>query len=791
MASNYLSLAYQQLGRWDDARDAIDRSLSLFPGGVEHSCSMPKEDASEVDIPDISMSEAAVLASICNTRGRFLLSTGESETALSTWKTATQYYQHIGDRQGELGSRINQVQAMQVLGLYRLAEQTLTEIDRDLEEEPDPLLKAIAYRSLGNLDRRLGEWERSRERLQRSLDILQQLQQPEQQAATLLSLGDSWQPSDRDKALDYYQQAELIESASPTTKLKAGLKQLQILVENSERSPALSLLERLRSQLGGFQPSRVSVYGYVELAERSIQLGNKEVAAQLLSIANQQAEGLNDPRSHSYALGVLGRLYEENQQYLEAKIVTQKAIQEINAVKADDIAYLWNWQLGRVLTQLDDRNAAATAYELAIENLKEVRRDIATLQDDLRFNFRDKIRPVYREFVDLVLTDESIRQKPGYLKKAIDAIESLQLAEINNFFGDFCTESQEVGITEIDPTAAIIYPIVLRDRIAIVYQLPDSSFEYKETFVDKKTVTDVVTQLKSDLKTLGNNPEVRDRAKKLYNWIVRPLTNDLNNSKTPIETLVFVADEGLRNIPMSVFLDEEDDRYLIQKGYNIAMPPGIELLQKSEAEQQQVLAGGFDKAQDFDDGLRFRALEYVREELEGIKSRIADVVLLFGSEFTQENLLQFLSEGRFSVVHFSTHGLFGSDLDRTFIVAANKERIYAKDLVELIRSGTREEATIVELLVLSACETAEGDDRAVLGLAGIAVRSGARSTLASLWVANDSITKDLMLNFYQYWQQDGLPKAEALRKAQLELIERNFPEPTHHWANFIIVGHWR
>ncbi|NJN88720.1 MAG: CHAT domain-containing protein, partial [Leptolyngbyaceae cyanobacterium SL_7_1] len=94
------------------------------------------------------------------------------------------------------------------------------------------------------------------------------------------------------------------------------------------------------------------------------------------------------------------------------------------------------------------------------------------------------------------------------------------------------------------------------------------------------------------------------------------------------------------------------------------------------------------------------------------------------------------------------------------------------------------------LLVLSACQTAEGDNRAALGLAGIAVRAGARSTVATLWQLSDDAAPRLMEQFYQELVTPGVTKAEALRRAQLALLNDPQFERPYFWSPLVLVGNW-
>ncbi|MGK7943077.1 MAG: CHAT domain-containing protein, partial [Microcystaceae cyanobacterium] len=99
--------------------------------------------------------------------------------------------------------------------------------------------------------------------------------------------------------------------------------------------------------------------------------------------------------------------------------------------------------------------------------------------------------------------------------------------------------------------------------------------------------------------------------------------------------------------------------------------------------------------------------------------------------------------------------------------------------------------TPIELLILSACQTAQGDSRASLGLAGMAVRSGSRSTIATLWSINDQSTSELMVKFYEILGNESMSKAEALRQAQLSLINSDKYHHPYYWGAFILVGHWQ
>ena len=93
----------------------------------------------------------------------------------------------------------------------------------------------------------------------------------------------------------------------------------------------------------------------------------------------------------------------------------------------------------------------------------------------------------------------------------------------------------------------------------------------------------------------------------------------------------------------------------------------------------------------------------------------------------------------------------------------------------------------MELLTLSACKTAAGDDRAALGLAGIAVKAGAKGTMATLWEIDHKATSELVVEFYRQLKT-GAPKLQALRNAQVKLMQR-YPHP-YFWSPFLMIGNW-
>ncbi len=182
----------------------------------------------------------------------------------------------------------------------------------------------------------------------------------------------------------------------------------------------------------------------------------------------------------------------------------------------------------------------------------------------------------------------------------------------------------------------------------------------------------------------------------------------------------------------------------------------------------------------------FGALPAVDLEVAEIRAQFPSEVLL-NADFTNPNIEKEIEDVPFSVVHLATHGQFSSNAEDTFILTWNN-RLQIRELERLLQQ--RELQTPVELLVLSACQTAKGDNRAALGMAGVAVRSGARSTIASLWSVQDRSTAELMSRLYQELNQPQASRTEALRQAQLSLLNTADYAHPYYWAPFVLIGNW-
>jgi CHAT domain-containing protein/predicted negative regulator of RcsB-dependent stress response len=754
-----LALIYQQLGDWQKANETIANAIAILP-----------------QITDTT-NRNQLLAQALDVKGQIQLSLGQSEQALKTWKEATNIYQKLGDLTRSTKSQIYQATALQSLGLYTQAIKKLTLIQQQLEKEPDTLIKSKALLNLGDLLRRIGRYEESQLALEKSLKIAEKLQEKQALADTFLSLGNTAQLQQNEKeALEYYDRAIKI-SLLADTKLLGKLDRLNLLIAQKEWTQVNELVPEIESLLTQLPPSQTAIDGRINLARNLTNISdyNSSKIVSLLTTAIQQAQTLGDRRSEADAIGNLGTLYEKSKRFDEAQQLTEKALIVSQGIRATDLAYQWQWQLGRILKQKGDRKGAVSAYSTAVKTLQSLRGDLVAISSQLQFSFRETIEPVYREFAALLLQKDASQED---LQQARDAIEALQLAELDNFFRDACIDAKPAQIDRLDPTAAIIYSIILPDRLEVIVALPGKPLRQHTTNLSQDIIEQNLFLTNSIVQSVQRSPNLQP-LQKLYNWLIRPLEADL--AANNIKTLVFIPDGALRSIPPAILHDGK--QYLVEK-YNLAIAPSLQLIDPQPLAQKnrELLLAGLTEARQ-----GFIALPGVKLELESIQTAFPSQILLNDS-FTETTFDKAIDTTPYQIVHLATHGQFSSKAEDTFILTWD-ERININELNSLIRADRRQIRPI-ELLVLSACQTASGDEQAALGLAGIAVRAGARSTIASLWDVSDESTTLLMSYFYQELANNNLPKAEALRQAQLKILQNEKFSHPYFWSAFILVGNW-
>ncbi|MGD1866522.1 MAG: CHAT domain-containing protein [Phormidesmis sp.] len=768
---SHVSIAAQDLGDWERAEASMSHGFSVL--------------AAHSDVEGWLQAQAQIL----NAQGRLYLKQGKPEMAWETWSQAEAAYSRSDDELGQVGAQINQSQALQTMGLYRRAQLQLESVAERLAVQSDSKVKAIALKSLGNVFQRTGSLVQSQQYLNQSLDLYRRLGSDFEVADALFSLANTLRlMKDSDAAARYYQEAEnLLPPSVSVLKTQSQLSRFSLLLETQQWSGAEQLLPELVTQIKSLPASRQGVYSRVNLAESLLSHGDDthqpigwlsvESVADLLREGVDEAVLLKDDRARAFALGELSKLYGYTQQWPESQALAQRALSLSQGDNAQDMAYRWQQQLGKAYHQQGKDEDAIASYTRAVETLGKVRRDLLATNVDVQYSFRETVEPVYRELVSLLLLPEEPSQEA--LFQAREVVEELQLAEMENYFRSACIDSASASIDKLDTEAAVLYPIVLPDRVEVVMSLPGQRLQHYRTWQSEEETNQVIGRLYRYLNPILSEERRLSLSKEIYDWLITPAEAKL--SENDIHTLVFVLDGQFRRIPMSALYDGE--HYLLEN-YGVALTPGLRLLGPhfQNPKPLQALMLGLTEARG-----GFSALPGVKTEIEQVASSV-NAEVLFDRDFTRENLATKIDRVPFPVLHLATHGQFSSNIEETYLLAWD-QRITVGELDSLLRAR-KEQDEPIELMVLSACQTAEGDDRAALGLAGMAIRSGARSTLATLWSVNDSSTAEMMTEFYKELSSVGLTKSEALRRAQIKIMQT--PEYSHpyYWAPFVLIGNW-
>jgi CHAT domain-containing protein/uncharacterized protein YqcC (DUF446 family) len=527
---------------------------------------------------------------------------------------------------------------------------------------------------------------------------------------------------------------------------------------------SLQALEQAIQSANHWQEVYSQIFALIRLSQIAQNLKKQApvLSSQLVLLAHQSlmkakslARQLNNKIAKAHVHGYLGQLYEQAQRYDEALVLTRQALFFAQQTRQQALLYYWEWQLGRILNLKGDRLGAIAAYQQAVNDLTPVRFQIATtgyLTKDQ--TFRQQIAPIYFELSDLLLqearaTKSNKKRHEKLLRRARTTVETFKEAELQDYFQTECVESSsECPALEklVDKNTAVLYPIPLADRLELLIHLP-TGLEQVTVAVAEKTLRDQIAffvaplRHRPDEKVLARGDSLDKKASSipilaysylkpaqtLYQWLIEPLSDKL--TQYHIETLVIIPDGALRTMPFSALHDGK--AYLIEK-YALVIAPGLclEGTQTSlskKSKKPQVLLGGLSEAVQ-----NFSPLPYAQYELKQLRNllEIPEEPLL-NQTFTLDNITKKMKETGYSIVHIASHGQFSANLENTFILTYNGQ--LSMDKLQRLMSLKTLQDTPVDLLALSACETAVGDDRAALGLAGVALKAGVKSALASLW----------------------------------------------------------
>jgi CHAT domain-containing protein/DNA-binding MarR family transcriptional regulator len=593
----------------------------------------------------------------------------------------------------------------------------------------------------------------------------------------------------------------------------------------ARRALAIELNDKGRELAAGLVDSHQKAFLLITIGQTAEQIARldpstaqsqRKIARQVYQQAVVIADALGDLRSRSYACGYLGGLALEDNQLDQAEQLTRRAILAAQQARLPDSLYRWEWQNARLLRarwkqdQSDQSlDASIKFYAAATQPVQFIRNDISLGHGNQRkpVSFRESIGSLYFEYADMLLrradrtTDNAAlgdREKAAAVAalyiKAQETVEQVKAVELENYFQDQCVhllKSKQKEVQDVDAATAVVYLIPLADRTEILVSFRDKQFFRAASTINAARLKRLAELLRSQISDIDQADEFepyQTTAQLLYKELIAPIRAALD--RRHIQTLVFVPDGALRAIPMAVLFDGQ--HHLIED-FAIAITPGLELLEPKSIQRAsvQLLTSGLSEARD-----GFKPLTYVGDELKAVGHSYPNGTTLQDKDFIKPRLEQAMEARPYSIVHIASHAVFGDDASKSFLLTYDG-RMQLDDIERLIRPYQLRDNP-VELLTLSACQSAKGDqERAALGIAGIAVKAGARSALAALWSVDEQATLELMSDFYAELSRgnstDGklqVSKAQAMRAAQIKMLRgQRFNHP-YHWAGFLIIGNW-
>ena len=690
----------------------------------------------------------------------------------------------------------NLATAYQETGNFQSAINTLLTAQSILEKTRDDARLAQTYSLLSDVYLMTGNFKTAEAFIKTAVERIHNLNQPGILAGILNNLGNvNMVMKAYPEAIEAYEECMNIadELGLRVLKAKAMINRVHAFFMERKYQKAASELDSIIQFIMDLPDSLFKASALVSSGILAVRITDRfdspdthliQQAFRVLSNATTLSDHHNNQRVTSLAYGYLGKLYENEKQYDAAMRLTRSAVFYAQQQDAPDILYRWQWQQGRLFKALDQPDRAISVYRHAVQNLQSVRRNF-TLGFQLTPNsFRESIGPVYYELAELLINKaescQNQKEQAFFLLEARNTIELLKTAELKDYFQDECVTELQSKVKSLDQLSghtAVIYPVPLAERLVLLLTLPDGIRQFNVQ-IEAKTLDQTVDTFRYQLQNRINHRYIKN-SKKLYSWLIRPLEKALTEQH--IDTLIIVPDGKLRTIPFAAL--HSGKQFLIDR-YAVSVIPGLTLTESRGLDKTDFhfLINGLSK------GVQgFSPLPNVPHEIENIKDLASNKIFL-DRDFSPNAMEQEMRSIPYSVVHIASHGQFKSDPRETFILTFD-DKLRMDQLSRFIRFSRFRDKP-VELLTLSACETAVGDDRAALGLAGVAVKAGARSALATLWFVDDAATSILITDFYKELRNPEMTKAKALQNAQKKLLKkRKFRHP-FYWAPYLLIGNW-
>jgi CHAT domain-containing protein len=715
-------------------------------------------------------------ASSLNNLGLAYYSLGQYPKAIEFHQQSLAIKQEIGDRNGEAKSLNNLGNAYNYLGQYAKAieffQQSLA-IKRKIDRNEE----AISLNNLGNVYNNLGQYSKAIEFSQQSLAIKRKIGDRNGEAKSIGNMGNAYNfLGQYPKAIEFFQQSMVIfRDIGDIAGQGITLSNIGLTLEKQQQ-PELAIV---------FYKQSVNVREGIRQDLRKLPREQQESYTQTVA---DTYRGLAD------LLLSQGRVLEA-QQVLELLKIQELRDFTRNARAGGETAGI---ALSRIEEDILKKYGTLIAFGLKLYECEQQKCNILS-------QLRDQLDTLTQQF----------NQDTNTFRKTLQE----RLAKDPALMEPEQVRNTAAKIVTAEPDTILVYPLVLKDKIRILLATRAGEkgvvFRTFETPVNQQQLWNKVSQFRTELSNPNGEKELKAISQELYNWLIKPLEGEIKGKN--VRNLVFSLDRSTRYIPMAALFDGK--QYLIERyGISTILNAGLTDVKDrlpSKKQDIKVLAMGVSKAFP-----GFNALSNVPLELANIvqKSGKENTGIFPGSEFLDEafifpTLRDNLSGNK--ILHIATHGKFESGRpENSFLLSGTGEELKI-DQIQTLQNYMKD----THLVVLSACETALGgvdaDGIEMSGISFYFLTNGAKAVIASLWLVNDASTSQLMQQFYQNLSTGKMTKAQALREAQIAMIQdskiqsgdvnrssvnytpgqsRNSESISHnlshpyYWSPFILIG---
>ena len=743
---------------------------------------------------------------------------GAFARAAAHWMNAARGYEENGQAKFQSQALINVAHALQQEGQIRRAQGTLQAALKLSEQAGERGLTATILAQLGNTFHVLGKDEPATEHLTKALTLAREEQKPVLVAGILNDLGNALTARRQfAKAIDVYAESRTLatETQQQALATTAQINGAMALLQNQQLGEAHRHLDQAWSDvrsLGDGQAKTAGLLniglGYQELfaartgksgtakksdaakgrateavASAGSAAGLLRQSADAFTAAGEAAGRVGDARGQSYAWGYLGGLREQEHRNPEALEYTRKAAFAAQKVNAPESLYRWQWQTARLLRAEGKDEEALAAYQRAMTLLKPIRYEYSVGYQGRHHSYYESVAPLFVEYEDVLLRRAAVAKTPDQNEQLLvqvkDVIEVSRAAELQDYFQDDCvaTVASHRGAGALAPGTAVIYPIAFPDRLELLLETSTGLKQVRVPVTGEKLTQEIRSFRRLIQDSQSQN--YLSSAQTLHGWLVGPIQQDLQGAG--VHTLVMVAEGSLRTIPMGAL---HDGRHFLVDSLAVAVTPSLALTDMSPAQRRKgsLLSVGLTESVEGEPAPR-----YAETEVQAIRTMYGGK-LLMNKQFSSPALEEEIKDQGLGIVHVASRTVMGAEARDSFVLA-HDGKITMDRLSQLVGLQQYRQQPL-DLLTLSSCEIAAEDDRAALGLTGVAVKTGARTALASLWTSDDETTTELVSEFYRQLQDPAISKAVALQRAQQKILSQRGHAHPNFWAAFLLINNW-